>query len=289
MLMNIRMTENVYELSEKFMKDPKHVKIDYNVINELSELMKKEGNVQMQFLDEKDIYKSVIIDLIANSINYCYWYGRSDVRPGNSSSTSMYENLSNAFFDYTQQSFKKCLNDFINLIIINRFPLLEKRISHLKELSDEAEDFAILIIESDKHNKEIFDFLFNQLITLFPGYASDMFLKRASLFFIQLYRRFGWYDNILKNIHIPADYQVPKLFEYFGCIKYSDSLRKKISKNILIPKWSEEECEIRSATILTARELCKLTDWNVADVDSWFFIRRNQVDKPFHLTITTDY
>ena len=287
--MNIRMTETVYEISEKFMKTPKHVKINYEIINELSELMKKEGNIKMEFFDEKDVFKSVLIDIVGNSINYCYWYGRSDVRPGNSSSTSMYENLSNSFFDYHQQPFKKCLDTFINLIIVNRFPLLEERINHLKELLNEAENFALSIIESDKHNEEVFDFLFTQLITLFPGYGSDMFLKRASLFFIQLYRRFGWYSDILKKIHIPADYQVPKLFEYFGCIEYSDYLTEKISKNIPIPKWSEEECEIRSATILTARELCKLTGWNVADVDSWFFVRRNQVDKPFHLTITTDY
>ncbi|MHA1816183.1 MAG: queuosine salvage family protein, partial [Candidatus Heimdallarchaeaceae archaeon] len=247
------------------------------------------GNVKMPPIEEKDIFKSVLVDIVANSINYCYWYGRSDVRPGNSSSTSMYENLSNAFFDY-DQSFQRCLDAFINLITINRFPLLEQRIKHLQELPKKAEDFAILVVESDKHNEETFDFLFDELISLFPGYASDMFLKRASLFFIQLYRRFGWYSDILRKVHIPADYQVPKLFEYFGCIEYSDCLTEKILKNIHIPKWSEEECEIRSATVLTARELlCNLTDWNVADVDSWFFMRRNGVTRPFHLTITTDY
>lgn len=286
----MRMTESVYELSEQFMDNPKHVTINYENIFKIGELMKNQDHAKMEMKEEKDVFKNVLIDIVANSINYCYWYGRSNVRPGNSSSTSMYENLSNAFFDYDSDAFlEQSIRNFINLITINRFPLLEERIKHLEELLFEAEDFAVSVIEGDKHNEEVFEFLFNQLISLFPGYASDMFLKRASLFFIQLYRRYGWYSDILKKVHIPADYQIPKLFEHFGLIEYSNSLTEKISTNIHIPKWSEEECEIRSATVLTARELGRITDWNVAEIDTWFFIRRNEVTTPFHLTITTDY
>ena len=129
----------------------------------------------------------------------------------------------------------------------------------------------------------------SELITLFPGFASDIFLKRTFLFFIQMNRRFGWFEEECKIIPVPADYQIPKMLEHFGCFSYSSSLRQSIESNKLIPKNSIEECEIRSATILTAKKLCEITGWNISDVDSYFFLRKHEVDSPFHLTITTDY
>ena len=288
----MRMPETVFELAERFMDGSKHVTMNHPRINSISEQMKKDGRLKMDLIDENDYFKSILVELVADSINYCYWYGRSDVRPGNAQSSYMYELLSNAFFDYETadtNSFSTCIERFISLLSVHRFPLIEERVKHLRELIPEAEEYTLTVLDNDKNNEEVFHFLFNELVTNFPGYSSDMFLKRASLFFIQLYRRYGWYSDILKKLHIPADYQVPKLLNYFGCFYYSDALNQKILNNIHIPKWSEEECEIRSATILTAKMLCELTGWNVADVDSWFFMRRKEVTTPFHLTITTDY
>jgi hypothetical protein len=128
-----------------------------------------------------------------------------------------------------------------------------------------------------------------KMVSLFPGFASDMFLKRASLFFIQLFRRFGWFAEDLNNLHVPADYQVPKMLNHYGCIIYAEDLTDAIENNTIIEKHSQAECEIRAATVLAIKKLCDLTGWNVAEVDGYFFTRRHDATNPFHLTITTDY
>jgi hypothetical protein len=90
-------------------------------------------------------------------------------------------------------------------------------------------------------------------------------------------------------IPVPADYQVPKMLEHFGCLKYKTSLSNKIASHSIIPKYSLEEVSIRGATILVCDRLAELTGWNKSEIDSWLWLRRKECTKPFHLTVTTDY
>ena len=178
------------------------------------------------------------------------------------------------------------------MLAIERFPLIEERIRHMNQLIPYAIEFCIMI--ENRYGVGIgqdvdLEYLLNEMVERFPGFASDMFLKRASLFFIQLHRRFGWFGDELQYLHVPADYQVPKMLEHFNCIVYEDNLKEAINSNQQIPKNSLEECEIRAATILAVREFCNLTGWNVSEIDSFFFLNRHSAENPFHLTITTDY
>ena len=291
----MNLIENVYEIAESFMEDSSEVKINYRSegIERVGNEMLKQGPTKFPLPYIEDVYKAVLLELVASSVNYCYFLGKSNVRPNGSSSTFLRECLGNAFFDYTgedNQLFNLCLTRLTNLLIINRFPLIEERMYHLNQLRYSAEYFTRQVIDY-KDNEDLHDIndLMSELITLFPGFASDIFLKRTFLFFIQMNRRFGWFEEECKIIPVPADYQIPKMLEHFGCFSYSSSLRQSIESNKLIPKNSIEECEIRSATILTAKKLCEITGWNISDVDSYFFLRKHEVDSPFHLTITTDY
>jgi hypothetical protein len=173
------------------------------------------------------------------------------------------------------------------VLSLSRFPLLEERVKHLTNLITFGEKFTNEILMN--YDKKPLNQLTRLLIGTFPGFASDMFLKRTFLFFIQLYRRFGWFKDELSNYPVPADYQIPKVLSHYKCINYNKQLKTMINSNALIPKHSQMECEIRSATILVVRKLCELTNWNVADVDSWLFVNRDDYKSPFHLTITTDY
>jgi len=286
----MNLIENVYEIAESFMNDSTEVKMNHKKIEQIAIDMLSQGPIIFPLPNVESRYKTTLLELVAASINYCYWYGKSTIRPNDVNSTFMYENLMNAFFDYSSenyQSFDICITRFINLLIINRFPLIEERICHLNQLRHSGELFVRNIVEENV--TEDIDKTMKSLITEFPGFASDIFLKRASLFFIQLNRRFGWYIDAVKKLHVPADYQIPKMLEYFGCISYSKSLKNTIKTNKLIAKNSVEECEIRSATILTVKKLCELTGWGVSEVDGYFFLRRHKVTTPFHLTITTDY
>jgi len=79
------------------------------------------------------------------------------------------------------------------------------------------------------------------------------------------------------------------MFYHFECFTYSPELYSKIHTSKLIAKGSLMECEIRAATILVAKKLCDITGWNISDIDAWFWLRRRNCDRPFHLTVTTDY
>lgn len=292
----MKLVEDVYQIAESFMNDSKHVKLNEPRIRGMADTMLTAGKTEFKFPDTvKDPFKIIVQEIVAASINYCYWYGRHDVRPGGASSTWMYELLMQAFFDFKDadvDKFSECIERFIKAFAIQRFPLLEDRVRHLRELKPHAVELAIEI--ENRYHIGIgygvdMTYLMTKLVEKFPGFASDMFLKRASLFFIQLYRRFGWFGDELNILHVPADYQVPKMLEHYDCITYSPTLRAKIDDHQLIQKHSLEECEIRAATVTTIRKLCDLTGWNVADVDSFFFLRRHDATEPFHLTITTDY
>ena len=290
------LTKQVYELSEKFMKDSTFVKMIPSQIEIVAEEMKKVVKPKFPMPDISDVNKAVFLELAAAAVNYCYWYGKATVRPNDVNSTFMYQCLMNAFYrddiDYSE-----AIDSFIELIIWNRFPLIEERIKHLNELkTTEAEDFISNLVHRnynvDPNEPNIMNDIniyMTMLITLFPGFGSDLFLKRASLFFIQLYRRFGWFSDQMHDLHVPADYQIPKMLEHNKCISYNAYLKNLISTNQLIPKHSQMECEIRSATVLTMKKLCELTGWNIAQVDGYFFLQRHEAKENFHMTITTDY
>lgn len=283
------LVESVYEISESFMRNPTHVEMDEEQIQVVANDMIGYGKPSsFVFPLTGSNYKMVLLELVASSINYCYWYGKHDIRPTGSSCTTMYEILQNAFFDYEERDpivFETCITRFIRLLTTRRFPLIEERERHLRQLLRNGEAFAELI---NKGHYEVSPWL-AELVANFSGFASDIFLKRASLFFIQLFRRFGWFERDLHNLHVPADYQIPKMLNYFGCLIYEDNLYDAIETNTLLPKHSQPECEIRAATVLIIKKICEITGWNVAEVDGFFFTKRHDAENPFHLTITTDY
>lgn len=289
--------DSVYLLSNRFMKDAKFVKINEPEINEFAKKMKT--TVPRRFDPPEDPFDPLLetlSHLIASSINYCYWYGKNDIRPNDSSSGKMYHIVENTVKHFKEdvmvsntRKLKKTIRFIIEQLADERFPMLEERKNHLLELVRDGYKFSEFISKNNANDYQTLNDHMGLLIRKFPGFASDMFLKRASLFFLMLHRRFGWYKDGVKMIHVPADYQVPKLMHFFRLIDYTSNLRHRIENNILIEKYSQMECEIRAATVLTCLKLCKLTEWNTSEVDAWFWLRRNECNSPFHLTITTDY
>jgi len=284
----------VFEISKSFMTDSSYVQINGDRLKDFSEQMKEDEPPSFPIPEVEDIQKGILLEIVAASVNYCYWYGKSTIRPLQANSTKMYNLLLDSFNDYQpsykSENFKDCINKFIIKLSQQRFPLIEERVKHLEELvKEDAELFSLGILNAHERNNLDMNKIMTQMISMYPGFASDLFLKRLSLFFIQLFRRFGWFEKDLHDFFVPADYQVPKMLEYFECISYDYSLQKAIENGDLIPKGSSAECEIRAATVLTIKRLCELTGWNVAEVDGYFFLQRNSATNPFHITITTDY
>lgn len=285
--------QGVLDLTEQVLStEPSNVKIDKDKVEELGEMMKNNGPI---FFGNEEpeyttgIYYKVLKELVATSINYCYWYGSHSIRPNESSSTTMYENVEEVFGEGKHAlMFENKIDELIERLAVNRFPLLEERKRHLLELCDKrrAETFTELVCSKAYSGRR----LFYEMMEMFPGFASDIFLKRASLFFIQLYRKFKWYkDSLMIELFVPADYQVPKILKHFGCMEYSEELQGKIDNSILIKKHSLEEIQIRAATIKICKKLQNITGWLMPDIDTYLWCNRKLTDDPFHLTITSDY
>jgi len=290
--------ENVFTLSNHFMNEANDVRINWNKVS-LTALKIKcsdKPTTDFPFLrNPDDEARECTTQLIINSINYCFWYGRFDFRPNGCSSFKLHETVKKIYDEFHPSCISRNSEfslEFMNLIMlqltIGRFPLLEKRKKHLEELILVGKDIIDLVIGHTDNTCD-FSYIFTKFVLSFPGYASDMFLKRASLFFLMLYRKLGWFENDLWQLPVPADYQVPKILYYLDCLEYSPYLKDKITFQKLIPKHSRVECEIRAATVLVCQKLVEETGWNISDIDWWLWTKRHEHQEPFHLTITTDY
>ena len=284
----MNLSKSVFEIAESFMENPRFVNINREKLNETKEDMIKLGALPF-YQDETSGQEllGTVHELVGGAINYCYWYGKHTIRPSDARSSLMWECVKNGFFDYTfNVNFDICIERLIKILAMKRFPLLEERARHLRELVPCGEQLALDIYNSDKVNIDPF---MSTLVSEFPGYGSDIFLKRASLFFLQLNRRFGWFQEAMNTLHIPADYQVPRLMDYRGILEYDNELRYEVDTDRHIPKWSQKECEIRSATVLIARDLQVTLGWTIAEIDGYFWVGAKGIEHPFHLCVTTDY
>lgn len=290
----MNLASNVFELAGSFMKKPQWVTVNNTAIFDTAQIMKNQGKVKWIPPNVENVFKAIMCEFIGCSINYCYFYGKGDIRPNGTNSTLMGDLLYSSFETFNNVSymsrvdFDTCMMNFKNALILHRFPLIEERLKHLDELCTTKMFDLCVDIETNHEKLSLNDFAL-MIVTTFPGFASDLFLKRLYLFFIQLNRRFGWFEKDLHFTPTPADYQIPKMLHYFNCIEYNEQLESIIQHDQLIPKHSLKECEIRAATIIAVKKLCELTGWNVAEVDTWFFSQRHMCKDKIHLCITTDY
>jgi hypothetical protein len=300
----MNLIKGVYNISIDFLSLPvplrQHAKINEEKLELLARQMLDNGKVSFYSEEKQEVKEKknelfiVIRELVASSINYNYWYGNGLIRPNGANSTGMYELVDAALADFSgvkdinEVDFENSINYLIELLSTQRYPLLEERKRHLLELTENGKGITFawyVVLNKDKHGEELLE----ELVKRFTGFASDTFLKRASLFFIQLNRQLGWFEDLVNELFVPADYQVPKILEYFKVIEYSNVLSYKIQEGKLVEKGSSMECQLRAATIMACRKLCKLTGWNVAEVDTWLWTKRKLPKSKFHLTYTSDY
>lgn len=285
-----KLISEVRTMSLDFTGEGMPVSVKEDGIRKLADIMISSGKMPFDVESTANFNQasSILIDLIASAINYCFWYGRYDFFPTKTGrSYSMYDIVIDAVRDHFQGYVDhEVVNAIINKLTFDRYPLLEERIKHIVEISIGTQEFVMFVIMNKNNDARI---VLHELVRRYPGFASDIFLKRAFLFVIQLNRKLGYFEDTINEIPVPADYQVPKMLEHFGCLEYTKDLKSKINSHTMIPKSSIDEVSIRSGTILACDQLSELTGWTKAEVDAWLWLRRRECNKPFHLTITTDY
>jgi len=299
----------VWSLVGEFTKNPKYVRIGEGCIDSLANSWKEKPLSDDLFFGPPSIplpqdvigkiERIIWYELIASSVNYQYWYGKSDVRPNGSGATKMYELLTDAFDSCgsTQTtSIANVISVFSARMAKERFPALTDRTRHLVELLEKgrgnnypAFDFVNSLALAVEEGSVDIDRFLNMMITSFPGFAEDQFLKRAFLFFHLLHRRMGWFKEEIKKVPIPADYQIPKMLRWLGCIEYENELENLLYDNKFIPAGSLMECEIRASSILACKMLSDKSGYDMGTIDQYLWSRRKECTDSFHLTITTDY
>jgi len=293
-------SEKVRELAKMFLRDNiGYLGGDYDFMDNVR-INKKEISKfyipQIKYNREiSGCVENVLIYLIFNSINFCYWYGSNSIYPDQVDNKS--GNSGSSFLLYLVESsvkegsFDDIFETLVEKLIKYKIPYLKDRILNLKEIlidgKENTQSFKYMIEFNNNNNAQ---YILNKLINNYPiSFADDMFLKRAQLLIKMLYENFGFFQDNINTITVPADYQIPKVLEYYRLIEYDEKLKNIIKNKELIPKGSSLECQIRAATILTCDYLAEVNNINTCMVDTFLFNEKNNIYNPFHLTITTDY
>ncbi len=141
-------------------------------------------------------------------------------------------------------------------------PLFEARLSNLREagrilLTNFNGDVMELIEAAEKSAEKLVELV----VLNFPSFRDEalyegsrvFFWKRAQLYAFDLYTTFngkgpGEFHD-LDVLTAFADYKLPQVLRALGVIRYSEELSSKIDRRVLIEPGSDEEVEIRSATV----------------------------------------
>jgi hypothetical protein len=299
---DIKMCNDVKTLSRSLISSPlfagrgisgMYVSVDYDYADQLARKIKKVKVPRRPNRHPMVFWR----ELIASSINYCYWYGSAGIRPQGCGSTKMYEIVDAALASvgenrlFAEAPGVTAMQTICKAIIHGGFPLADQRVRHLREVWGHGGAFLNLHRElsQDPSSAESMACLLNRLVEDLPGFSGDLFRKRAFLMANLMYREHGWFKEGISALPIAADYQIPKMLNHFQVIRYRNSLDREVLSGVLIPEHSRKEVEIRAASVLACQYIAQKAGVTPTDVDAFLWTRRQESDLNFHLTPTTAY
>jgi hypothetical protein len=193
-------------------------------------------------------------------------------------------------------------------------PLLDERLAIFHEIGGALEKshqgrFHRFIASSPRKLHAEAGGLLDRLTAEFPSFRDESryrgarvrFDKRAQLLLWQLHARFrenGFFAlEDPEKLTIFADYIVPVALRLLGILSYSPELERRIRERNLVPRDSEEEIEIRAASIWACHLLTSaINDRRPRErgviepvIDGRLWTHYHETHWPHHLTITTAY
>ncbi len=188
-------------------------------------------------------------------------------------------------------------------------PLLEQRATHAREVGQvllERYDgqFAHAIEQVEKNAVKLVlllaqDFSSFHDVALYRNHEVRFF-KRAQICVADLYNAFGgkqWgeFTNI-DQLTAFADYKLPQVLRHYHVLEYQSALAKHVDAQELLEPGSEEELEIRAATIWACEQLRRamlqqgyvLTSSEI-DQRLWLLGQHSDEMRPYHRTRTIYY
>ncbi len=144
------------------------------------------------------------------------------------------------------------------------------------------------------------------LIEKFPTFDDSVlwnnnkvfFLKRAQILVSDISFT-GLPEFVIKNLdHLTvfADYKLPQILESLEVLTYSSELDVDIGNEVLIPKNSQKEIELRASSIIAIEQIRdemekqgRYVSINELDWILWVMAKQTSFKKPHHKTLTTFY
>jgi len=188
-------------------------------------------------------------------------------------------------------------------------PLFEQRVAHAREVGHvllERYDgqFVHAIEQAESSAIKLVDLLVRD----FPSFRdiatyhahSVKFFKRAQICVADLHNAFGgqqWGTFAdLEQLTIFADYKLPQVLRHYHVLEYDSTLAQRIDNQEMLPAESEEEVEIRAATIWACELLGQTMQQHgytmtAAKIDQrlWWMGQQLAEMQPYHRTRTIYY
>ena len=314
------MLNKALETNTFVVENAKHVKINYDKVNELIDELLNFDNVHyltkvpypIYEMDTKDIVNFL---LIYDSIDFSFWGNPKWTIDANGKdldggiallhcifnlfngcdSIEVYQQLENM----TLQEFKGILKGNVDI------PLLEERYKIVN---------GIATIVNTKMNGNFYNYIkemstdeeiFETVLCNFKSFEDTRTYEGKTIYFYKLAQLLT--SDILHVIEIKekrevdysnllgcADYKIPQVMQGFGILKYDDELSLLLENKIEIEENSEYEVEIRASMIAVINYIWEKIDKKIDRIDINDFIWSKGQDKtkkykPYHLTRTTSY
>lgn len=276
------------------------VSINYAAIGDidLPKIKLLKNNEQYSDVANLSLKESCRYLIALNSINYQFWDVKENgefIRYENDcyvGALAMNKGFENLYKFMCQNKFN---TGMLNIELISNFfgdiPEKEERLSILKESFNPIFFEKVFeIIDSDSKKGFLTTETAEKIAAIMPISFSDPYLKKIQLAIYEIAAVYNARsNNVETDITVAADYQIPKVLEGLGVLKYSDNLSRKINNKELIEQGSIEEKALRAATILACDEIAYQHKLSIPVLDKQLWLLRNKFNSNFHLTKTPMY
>jgi hypothetical protein len=277
----------MYEQVAALVHNSQSVTLNTHMLPELAKAIKPYHleRQQQNHKPRKPNPKEIVFTLLVNSINYRFWHERHDFYPAQGGSSLIWK-AGQASLE--TPSIKQGILTFRRQIASTALPMMHSRLQRIDEMArllPKALPTILKLFTIDASLPALLEYI----TTTFPlTYGEDPLLKRPALALQLLHEDTGFGRNV-EELPIPADYQVPKVLQAWGVLKYTKELQDKLSQSIELPQGSQPEMEIRAFTIETGRRLWEAYQIPPHVTDRFIWTQRKHYTEPFHLTTTTFY
>ncbi len=188
-------------------------------------------------------------------------------------------------------------------------PLFEQRVANIREvgrilLESYQGQFAQAINQTHNNAVALVQLLarnfssFNDIVSY--RNSEVRFFKRAQICVADIYgsfagKQWGAFTD-LDKLTIFADYKLPQILRHYGVIEYAPTLAERVDRKEILEAGSEEEIEIRAATIWACELLRRAMQqqgykMNALTIDQrlWTLSQSSESMRPYHRVRTQYY